>query len=90
MAIYNVSLNNPIIAEDMIMIFNSRDNWDELRNKSFYISGASGMIASYLVMYLIYLNEVKDFNITIYAGIRNNEKARLRFGEYVDKMYFML
>lgn len=83
-------LQNKIMKEDMENIFLTQESWDSLKNKSVYVTGASGMIASYLVMFLIYLNETKDWNIQIYAGIRNNQKARKRFGNYVDKSYFHL
>lgn len=79
---------NKIYLEDMENIYTSRSSWEELNNVSIYISGASGMIASYACMYLIYLNEYKNFNINIYAGIRNIEKARRKFGDYIDKSYF--
>lgn len=81
-------LEHPIILEDMEHIFHSRDSWEEFRRKRVYISGASGMIASYLVMYLLYLNEVKDYNLEIFAGIRSAAKAQKRFGHYVEKPYF--
>ncbi|NCB94166.1 MAG: NAD-dependent epimerase/dehydratase family protein [Clostridia bacterium] len=86
----NDFLENQIIAEDMDIIYDSRKNWDEFKDTCIYISGASGMIASYLVMYLIYLNERKNHHIEISAGIRSIEKAKKRFGIYVEKPYFHL
>lgn len=83
-------LENSVIMEDMAYIESARDNWLELKNKSVYITGASGMIASYLAMFFVYLNELRDYQITIYAGIRNSEKAQKKFGDYVAKPYFHL
>lgn len=80
--------NNIIIREDMDSIYRSRVDWKELRNRNVYISGASGMIASYIVMFLIYLNELFNYNIEIYAGIRKLSKANERFGNFVYKPYF--
>ena len=82
-------LQEKIIAEDLASIFVSR-SWDALRGKSIYISGASGMIASYLTMFLIFCNETKQTGIEIYAGVRSAEKAELRFGRYTQKNYFHL
>ena len=72
----------------MESIYISRKDWEQIRTKSVYISGASGMIASYMVMFLIFLNEVFNYNIEIYAGIRKLKKATERFGDYVNRQYF--
>ena len=61
-----------------------------LNEKRIYISGASGMIASYLVAYFIWLNETSGANIQIYAGVRSKDKAINRFGDYLYKEYFHL
>lgn len=71
-------------------IFKARASWKAIDNRSIYLTGAAGMIASYITMFLIYLNEVKGFNISIYAGVRKRNKARQRFGDYIDKEYFHL
>lgn len=61
-----------------------------LNEKRIYISGASGMIASYLVAYFIWLNETFGANIQIYAGIRSKDKAINRFGDFLYREYFHL
>lgn len=81
-------LNNQILLEDMETIESARNNWERLNNTSICVTGAAGMIASCFVMFLIYLNEKKNFHIQIYAGIRSAEKAKKRFGIYVDRDYF--
>lgn len=78
---------NKIISQDMADIFSVK-GINSLKGKSFYISGASGMLASYLTMFLIYLNEEHDYRLKIYAGIRKRQKAYSRFGCYADKKYF--
>lgn len=83
-------LDNPIYLEDMDSIYLSRSGWSELKNSSVYISGASGMIASYVCMFLIYLNERHGLDISIYAGIRNPKKAANKFGDYINKDFFHL
>ena len=80
-------LTNPIISRDMEQIFNSHIEWDRMRNSKIYVEGAAGMIASYLVCFLVYLNERYRYNIQIYAAVRNKGKAILRFGNYVNKEY---
>ena len=54
------------------------------------ITGAAGMLGSALVDMLIYLNEVYQYNIKIFALGRTASKLCERFGEYVDRKYFNL
>lgn len=83
-------LTNLVISRDMDEIYHSGIKWEKIRSSKVYIEGASGMIASYLVCFLVYLNEVHHYHIQIFAAVRNREKAMLRFGEYVHKEYFHL
>lgn len=88
MRCHNDFLANSIIQEDMEEIYQSPVAWEKLFETGVYVTGATGMIASYLVMFLIWLNEVRHFHIRIYAGIRSEEKARRRFGKYFERDYF--
>ena len=83
-----LNINNSIIREDLENIYLSRSNWNDFENRTIYVTGSTGMIASYIILFLIYLNEIKKLNITIMAGIRNIVKARNLFGLYLDKEYF--
>lgn len=83
-------LKNKVVLQDMDEIFNARASWRAINDRSVYITGAAGMIASYITMFLIYLNEIRGFNISIFAGVRKPNKARQRFGNYIDKGYFHL
>lgn len=81
-------LENTILKQDMENIESSGKRWNRLDSMNICITGAAGMIASYLVMFFIYLNEKYNFNIQIYAGIRSQEKAEKRFGKFVKRDYF--
>lgn len=83
-------LDNMIIKSDMENIYDSMkdENISRVRNASFYVTGASGMVGSYFVYYLIYLNEIRGHEISIYACARDIEKLRAKFGIYTDKKYF--
>lgn len=83
-----IDFSNPVIREDYINVDRLLSERSILKGKSIYISGASGMIASYLTGYFIWLNEKKRYNIRIFAGIRSKKKAYARFGNYVEKEYF--
>ena len=60
---------------------------DQIYNKSFLITGATGLIGTFLIDALMYLNK-KGANISVYAVGRNREKASLRLGEYYDNPLF--
>ena len=81
-------MDNPVILDDMTRIEKTVPCLPELNHHSVYITGSTGMIASYLLMFLIYLNECRGYHIRIYAGIRNAEKARMRFGSFMNQSYF--
>lgn len=83
-----LGLNNKIILEDMEDIFQRKLDWNILNGKSVFISGAYGMLASYIVFYLSYLSEYKNVDVKIIAQGRNIEKAQNRFGELFNKSYF--
>ena len=84
----NIDFKNSIIAQDMADIDNRLCEKEKLFGKSIFVSGASGMIASYFVAYLIWLNKKYDAGIHIYAGIRNKDKAKARFGQFMSKKWF--
>ena len=62
-----------IIYEDCIQIIKDND-MEKLRNKSFLITGASGMIGSYVANVLKVLNDDYGMNIKILLNVRNENK----------------
>ena len=54
--------------------------WDRLRDKAVLISGATGLVGSFLTDVLMERN-LQGMNCRIYALGRSEEKARARFGE---------
>ena len=79
---------NKIIKSDMFELLERHKSILWLKNKSILITGAYGMIASYLVLFFIFLNEKTDMNITILAQGRNAKKMINKFGKYCKKEYF--
>lgn len=79
---------NPVINEDMENIYSRDIPTNKLYGKSILVTGATGMLASYLIYYLIWLNERYNAGIRIIALARNKEKIKSRFGMYADKQYF--
>ncbi len=81
---------NSIIRSDMEDIFSRKIPWNEFENCTVLITGAYGMLASYIAYFFVWLNEEMDKNITLIAAVRNREKAQKVFGNILDKKYFRL
>ncbi len=79
---------NNIIKEDMEKLFDRNYQWSLLKDSTVLVTGSYGMIASYVVYFLIYLNEEHNMNIKIICQGRKREKMSARFGVYRDKEYF--
>jgi len=64
--------------------------WDALRGASIFISGATGMIAGFLIDVLMEKN-LRDpsFGCTVYALGRSRERMEQRFGPYMDDPHFV-
>ena len=62
-------------------------NFDSLKNKSILITGASGLICSFLVDVLMYRNTKYNDNIKIYMLCRNENKLIDRFSYYDLEKY---
>lgn len=64
-------------------------NIEMLRNSSVLITGASGLICSNLVDFLMYLNRYHGFNIRIFAAARSEQSINRRFGENSEQLQYI-
>ncbi len=62
--------------------------WEQLKNTSFLISGASGLIGTFLIDVLMHKNQTEALNCHIVAIGRNADKAKARFAAYWDNTCF--
>lgn len=86
-----LTYHNPIIQKDLEEIIAENYSWEKLKEKSVLITGATGMLATYIVYTLFYLNEKGNFNIKIVALARNKEKAKKIFSAMLgDKNFEIL
>ena len=61
----------------------------QLNNKSILITGATGLIGSYLTDFLIYLNNTYNTNINISATSSTKQKLNKRFGSATKNLQFI-
>ena len=68
-----------VLTEDFKNIAESNLPLEEFRNARFLITGATGLIGSLLVRFLLFANREYNLNIQIKAVVRNVEKAKQIF-----------
>ena len=68
--------NNQIVQDDLKKIIEQNIKFEKLKNKNILITGATGMLASYYMYTLMYLNDKLGYNIKIYALVRNETKLQ--------------
>ena len=81
---------HPVILEDLKRITQEKIHFEKLRGKTVLITGANGMIASYLIYTLLYLNDTQNMRIHVLGLVRNGEKARLHFAGLTQRQDFHL
>ena len=76
---------NQIIEKDLNEIISVRYiDWTKLYGKTVLITGANGMLPSYMVETIVYLNRVYRAHIRILALVRNITKAHKCFPDYSE------
>jgi nucleoside-diphosphate-sugar epimerase len=81
--------SSELYKEDIDAVASSNICWDKLKNKTILITGATGLIGTFLIDLLMYRNSKHDDGIIIYAVGRSREKALARFNEYFDSQFFV-
>lgn len=62
--------------------------WEKLQNKSIMLSGATGLIGSFLVDVILEKNLTSKLDCTVYALGRSEEKAKNRFSKFYRNPHF--
>lgn len=83
-------LRNCIYKEDLKEVIGSVPNFAELYEKALLITGASGLIASFLIDLLCYANQEMNAHIKIYALVRDKEYAAKRYQSVMYSQDFHL
>ena len=76
--------SHPLYLEDVQLTAGLNLNWDKLKDSTLLISGASGLIGTFIVDVIMYKNVHEGLNCRIYALGRNVKKAQERFSSYVS------
>lgn len=76
---------NNLYIEDVCNTASLDLPWEKIKGKSILLSGATGLVGSFLVDVLLY----KDIGCKIYALGRNEQKAKIRFSRWVDDPHFV-
>lgn len=80
-----------ILTDDFDYILNSELEIKRFKNKSFFITGATGFIGSLLIRFLLYANSKENLDIHIYGMVRNIKKATDLYANYPkDNLQFVV
>ncbi|MDO5154698.1 MAG: NAD-dependent epimerase/dehydratase family protein [Eubacteriales bacterium] len=79
------SVQDTILQEDLEAIANGNLPFEKLENKSFLVTGATGLVGSMLVKALACCNRKKNLGMTILPMVRNEEKAKTVFGDLLAR-----
>lgn len=72
-----------IVSEDVAWLVEQYPiSWERLRSKTILITGAAGFLAAYMVETALYLNQERDFGITIISIVRSKKRFEARFPHF--------
>lgn len=79
-----------ILTEDMKSISNTKYiPWSNLKNKTIYITGGTGLIGSILIKSLLVANIYHHLNLRILALVRDVQKAKAILGESSQNVIYI-
>lgn len=84
------TFSTPVVAHDLDEILARDLPWSELSGRTVLVTGASGMLPSYVVYTLLALNDRHGLGITVHGLVRNGEKARRLLAGVLDRPDFHL
>lgn len=76
--------NHKLYQEDLVFLAEENLNWDRLRGKNILVTGATGLIGTFLIDAIMKRNELYQDAIMVYALSRNKEKLETKFGHYAE------
>lgn len=85
-----VGYSHSIVQEDLQRMRQADLPWAQLDGKTVFVTGATGMLASYVGWLLLSLREQAGVRVSVVALCRDARKASELFGPFVGKPYFQL
>ena len=77
-----------IFEEDFSSLKTSFD-FSLLKNSSIFVTGATGLLGSQILLFLDYLNRTENYSMTLIGLIRNEDKAKKVFGNSYQNITFI-
>ncbi|MFM2360976.1 MAG: hypothetical protein RLY16_2969 [Bacteroidota bacterium] len=81
---------NAIVLADLEQIVAADLPWQQFYNKTVLVTGANGFLPAYMVKTLLWLNHKQNANIKVIGLVRNIEKAKLKFKDYLQDAHLEL
>ena len=80
--------NSNTYCSDLKKVVSSISFLDQIKNKSFFVTGCTGLICSAFIDLFITADEIFNLNIKLFLGVRNLSKAKERFSNKAN-IYFV-
>lgn len=81
--------DSSLYMEDVALAADADLPWEKLQDSSFLVSGATGLIGSFLIDVLLFKDGRDHLNCTVYALGRNELKAKTRFNRFANDPHLM-
>lgn len=81
--------DNKLYMEDVMHVGQFDLPWDKLKDKSIMLSGATGLLGSFLIDVILEKNVEDGLNCIVYALGRNENKAKERFSKYANDKHLV-
>ena len=78
-----------ILEEDFLSLKKSFD-FSLLKNSRVFVTGATGLLGSQILLFLDYLNRTENYSMTLIGLIRNEDKAKKVFGNSYQNITFII
>ncbi len=74
-----------VILEDLENVYQRGIHWEKFRDASVLVTGANGLIATYITYMLLYLNERASLGVKVIGLARSPEKVRSKYGSLLER-----
>lgn len=84
------NFNNKVVQEDLQMMADMPYAWHVLKDKTVLVTGATGMLATYITYLLCYLRNERSIGLKVVALCRTKSKADTLFMPFIGEEWFTL